>query len=122
MNVRAMLEELERLGVEVRVVGDDLEYEGPEEVVTPKLLEKLRTHRADLMAACCEAETVAEEDRKSPELASKQAAPGPEARKLLAADWEPKVRCGKTIWLGPEGGFWYSQEMALRLLEKGGAV
>ncbi len=48
-------------------------------------------------------------------------------RRLLAAGWEPRVRCGKTIWASPQSGFWYSEEMALELLQldrgpKGGAA
>ncbi len=40
----------------------------------------------------------------------------PEARKLLGAGWEPKERCGKTIWGSPDNGFYFSQEMATRFL------
>jgi hypothetical protein len=43
----------------------------------------------------------------------------PQARKLLAAGWEPKERCGKTIWESPEDGFYYSQEMAEHFLDRG---
>ena len=43
----------------------------------------------------------------------------PEVRKLQAAGWKPKERCGKIIWQSPENGFWYSQEMALQLSENG---
>ena len=42
----------------------------------------------------------------------------PEAHKLQEAGWKPKERCGKAIWQSPENGFWYSQEMALVLLER----
>ena len=41
----------------------------------------------------------------------------PEARRLLAAGFEPKERDGKTIWQRPDTGFWVSQEMALHLLK-----
>jgi hypothetical protein len=41
-----------------------------------------------------------------------------ETCRLVAADWKPKVRLGKTIWQRPDTGFWVSQEMALRLLER----
>ncbi len=39
---------------------------------------------------------------------------------LVAASWTLKERLGKTIWQRPQNGFWYSQEMASRLLENGG--
>ncbi len=44
----------------------------------------------------------------------------PEATRLVAAGWTSKERLGKTIWQSPQNGFWYSQEMASRLLENGG--
>jgi hypothetical protein len=122
MSVRAMLEELECLGVELRVVGDDLEYEGLEEAITPELLERLKAHKAGLMTACGKAETVAEEDRKPAEVVRIRPASDPEARNLLAAGWEPKERCGKIIWQSPENGFYYSRKMALSITKKGGAT
>jgi hypothetical protein len=39
-----------------------------------------------------------------------------EQHRLLAAGWEPRVRCGKTIWASPQSKFWYSEEMALEVL------
>jgi hypothetical protein len=45
------------------------------------------------------------------------AAVGPEARRLVASGWKPKVRFGKTIWQRPDTGFWVSEEMALHLLD-----
>jgi len=44
-----LLEELDRIGVRLRVDGAHLEYEGPEEVVTPGLLRRLREHKPSLM-------------------------------------------------------------------------
>jgi hypothetical protein len=41
----------------------------------------------------------------------------PEHRRLLGAGWLPKVRCGQTIWASPQSGFWYSQDIALELLQ-----
>jgi hypothetical protein len=119
MNVRALLEELERLGVELRAVGDDLEYEGPEVAITPELLERLKAHKADLMVACANAERVAEEDRKPAEIMCMRATADPQAHKLSAAGWEPKERCGKTIWKRPDTGFYCSQEMAVHFLDGG---
>ena len=108
MNVRTMLEELERLGVELRVAGEDLEYEGPEEAITQELLERLKEHKAELIKMLvgeehCQAHTVPIE---------------PSMHQLTEAGWESKERCGKTIWQSAENGFWYSQEMALVLLER----
>lgn len=40
-------------------------------------------------------------------------------RRLLAAGWTPKERCGPlrlTIWAKPETGFYYCQEVALHRL------
>ncbi len=39
---------------------------------------------------------------------------------LVAAGWTRKERLGKSIWQSPQNGFWYSREMASRLLESGG--
>ena len=49
MSARALLEELEQIGVQLRVDGVHLEYEGPEEIVTPELLRRLREHKPSLM-------------------------------------------------------------------------
>jgi len=112
MNLRTLLEELNHLGVELQAVGETLEYEGPQEIITPVLLKQLKAHKADLLALLINAQTVGGEDRQPTEAASKQTSSGPEARKLLATGWEPKARCGKTIWKCPDTGFYYSQEMA----------
>jgi len=111
-----MVEELERLGVKLRVAGGDLEYEGPEEAITPELLERLKAYKADLIAICAKTETVAEEGRQPGEDVRMQATADPEACKLSAAGWEPKERCGKVIWKRPDNGFYFSQEMASHLL------
>jgi hypothetical protein len=38
--------------------------------------------------------------------------------RLLAAGWEPRIRGGLLVWRKPGGrGSWYSQEVALELLE-----
>jgi hypothetical protein len=122
MSVGAIVQELERLGVELRVAGGDLEYEGPEEAITLELLERLKVHKADLMAIYCQAEAGAEGDRAPAEVADMQTAGDTEVRKLLAAGWKPKVRCGKVIWESPHNGFYYSQEMALHILQNGDAL
>jgi hypothetical protein len=118
MNVRAILEELERLGVGLYIVGDDLEYEGPQEAITPELLERLKANKADLMMFCRKTATVAEEDRNPAEAGCTRNTTDPETRKLCAARWEPKERCGKTIWKRPDSGFYFSQEVALHLLSQ----
>ena len=119
MNVRALLEELEHLDVELRVVGDDLEYEGPEEAITPELLERLKAHKAVLMAVCGNKETVPEEDKQPAESMRIRTVASADTCKLLTAGWEPKERCGKTIWKRSGSGFYYSQEMATHLLDTG---
>ena len=45
-------------------------------------------------------------------------ATGPQACRLLAADWKPKERCGKIIWQRPDNGFYYSKEVSLHLLNQ----
>jgi hypothetical protein len=40
-------------------------------------------------------------------------------RRLIAAGWEPKERCGKTIWKRPDNGFYCSQETAAHFLNIG---
>ena len=42
---------------------------------------------------------------------------GEDERRLVAAGWEPKERCGLIIWANPETGFYCSQEVALHRLE-----
>lgn len=45
---------------------------------------------------------------------------GPDERRLIAAGWTPKDRCGPlglTIWANPETGFYCGQEVALHRLE-----
>jgi hypothetical protein len=49
MKGKVLLKRLERLGVELRANGDHLEYEGPEEEITPELLERLREHKLSLI-------------------------------------------------------------------------
>jgi hypothetical protein len=51
-----------------------------------------------------------------PALVADLRATDPQIRKLRAADWKPKERCGKTIWESPNNGFYYSQEMAAHFL------
>ena len=117
MSVWALLEELERQNVQLRVAGENLEYEGPREVMTLELLERMKAYKADLIAICAKTETVAEEGRKPGEgMRMRATTADPEACKLSAAGWEPKEYCDKVIWKRPDNGFYYSQEMASHLL------
>src|SRR5215208_8278152 len=118
MSVGAMVEELERLGVKLRVAGGDLEYEGPERAITPELLKRLKAYKADLIAICAKTETVAEVGRKPGEVVRMRATADPDACKLSAAGWESKERCGKVIWKHPGNGFYYSKEVSLHLLNQ----
>ncbi len=43
---------------------------------------------------------------------------GVEERGLIAAGWKPKERGRLVIWANPESGFYYSQEVALHLLQR----
>jgi hypothetical protein len=38
---------------------------------------------------------------------------------LRAAGWEPVERGGVVIWLSPDNGFCYSQEVALEMVREG---
>jgi hypothetical protein len=112
MNTGALLAELKRLGVEIEADGDRLRYAGPEGAISPELIGRLKAHKAELIAVCGKPEISAREDRNLAETVCMRPTSDPEVRKLLAADWEPKERCGKFIWKHPVNGFYYSQEMA----------
>ena len=107
MSAQVLLEELAALGITLRSDGTDLEYEGPEEAVTPELLDRLRRHRAELVGLLTG-------DHHPGQTVEVDLA----ARELRAAGWKPKERCGKTIWQSPENGFWYSQGMAIHLQDQ----
>lgn len=47
---------------------------------------------------------------------------GEDERRLIAAGWEPKERCGLVIWAHPKTGFYCSQEVALLRLTQGPPV
>jgi hypothetical protein len=49
MKGKVLLKQLERLGMELRANGDHLEYEGPEEEITPELLNRLRENKPSLI-------------------------------------------------------------------------
>jgi tubulysin polyketide synthase-like protein len=118
MSTGALLAELRRLGIEIEADGDRLRYAGPEGAISPELLERLKAHKADLIAVCRKTNVRAGEGRNLAESACMRAASDPEVRKLLAAGCEPKERCGKLIWRHPDDGFYYSQEMAAHFLER----
>jgi hypothetical protein len=83
------------------------------------LLEQLKAHKPELLAVFRDAETVVEEGRQPAQVSSKQTLSDPEARKLLAAGWEPKERCGKVIWERPDKSSYCSQELAAHFLDRG---
>ena len=93
MSAGALVEELNHLGVKLRVAGGDLEYEGLEEAITPELLERLKVYKADLIASCAKTETVAEEGRKPGEDVRMRATADSDACKLSATGWEPTAFC-----------------------------
>lgn len=47
---------------------------------------------------------------------SEISAKSPEHRHLAAGGWIPRLRMGKIIWVSPQTGCWYSEEMPLQLL------
>ncbi|MBA3471845.1 MAG: hypothetical protein H0T57_01220 [Rubrobacter sp.] len=49
MSARALLEELNRLGVKLEADGDRLRYAGLEEVISPELIKHLKAHKTDLL-------------------------------------------------------------------------
>ena len=105
MSAGAILEDLERLGVELRVIDGALEYEGPEEAITPELLDTLQRYKTELIRLLT--------GDHNPRLT---VGSDPAARELRAAGWKHKERCGKTIWQHPHNGFYYSHEVALLFL------
>ena len=48
-DVRRLLSELDRLGVELRADGDRLRYSGTQEAVTVELLDRIGAHKAELL-------------------------------------------------------------------------
>ncbi len=68
MSATELLADLARLGIEVIAHGDRLRY-GPRSAMTPDLAERLRTHKAELLAILrpAVAETVAERPAAVPE-------------------------------------------------------
>jgi TubC N-terminal docking domain len=50
VSTRALLEELNRLGVKLEVDGDRLRYAGPREAISPELIKRLKAHKTDLLA------------------------------------------------------------------------
>jgi hypothetical protein len=109
MSARRLLEELRGHGVELKVDGDQLRYR-PKEAVTPQLQDQIKRHKPKLVK-------LLEQERCKLDEAGHYPPDLPEARKLKAAGWKPKERCGKVIWARTETGFWYSEEVALHLLE-----
>ncbi len=49
MNAQRLLSKLDMLGIKVRVDGNRLRYAGPEELITPDLLHRLKANKAELL-------------------------------------------------------------------------
>jgi|SRR5215217_4201910 len=119
MSAAALLAELRRLRVEIEANGERLRYAGPEGAISPELIGRLKAHKAELISVCGKTAVGAREDRNLAETVCKRPTLDTVVRKLLAGGWEPKERCGKLIWKHPDNGFYYSQEMAVHLLDRG---
>jgi|SRR5215217_4967810 len=115
MSASELLAGLRECGVELVVTGDQLRYR-PKEAVTSLLLDQIREYKPGLLQLLKSEQGKRQEATKFLDDHS-----SPEGRKPKAAGWKPMERCGKTIWQSPQNGFWYSQEMALRLSESGDA-
>lgn len=102
---RELLAELATAGVKVWADADGLGYEGPEGAITLERLESLSEHKSQIMALLS-AET------GESNVVDITGRPGSAGESLVAAGWQPRQRCGKTIWRHPETGFYYSEEMA----------
>jgi hypothetical protein len=81
----------------------------PDEVIT-HALHRLEAHNYE---KCQETKAV-----DMPTTATAPEHLGPETHSLQTTAWIPEERCGKFIWQSPDSGFWYSQEMALMLVER----
>jgi hypothetical protein len=96
MNTRALLDELRDLGVNLAADGDRLHVDAPAGSITKQMRAALVENKSSLL-----------------ELLEW------EWRKLEAAGFKPKERCGKVIWQRPDKGFYVSQEAALHFLDTG---
>ena len=73
-----------------------------------------------LSQGCERFESLADHSPPIMNISTTPAQRGEDERRLLAALWKPKERCGKTIWESADNGSWHLQEMALRLSESEG--
>lgn len=81
-----LLAECDAHGVQLLPVGDGgLTIDGPQEAMTPDLLDRLKAHKADVLAALRSVPDVA----PSPPVAEQEAA---------ATPTRPVCRCGSTTW------------------------
>ena len=113
MSASELLAELRECGVELVATGGQLRYR-PREAVTPQLLDQIKKHKPELLKLLESEQHKLQGGDCYPEYLSDV-----QSRKLKAAGWKPKERCGKTIWQSPENGFWHSQDMAMHLQELG---
>jgi hypothetical protein len=49
MSTRTLIAEIRMLGVKLWTEGDRLRYAGPEEAVTPELVERVRSHKPEIV-------------------------------------------------------------------------
>ncbi len=96
MNARALLDELRALDVRLTAEGDLLGINAPAGSITDQMKTVLVENKPRLL-----------------ELLER------ERRKLEAAGFKPKERCGKIIWQRLDNGFYVSQEAALHFLDSG---
>lgn len=104
MNCRPWLETLKET-IKEDVADTDMPLEEPSETL--------------LSQGCERFESLADHSPPIMDIPTTPAQRGEDERRLLAALWKPKERCGKTIWQSPGNG-WYAQEMAQRLSESEG--
>ncbi len=62
MNPATLLSDLRRRGVELTAEGDRLRYRAPRGVLSPELLDDLRSHKREILAKLTQYEDSAEED------------------------------------------------------------
>ncbi len=116
MSASELLAELRECGVEVVAAEGQLRYR-PREAVTPQLLGRIREHKPELLKLLESEQHKLQGGDCYPEYLSDV-----QSRKLRAAGWKSKERCGKTIWQSPENVFWYSQDMAMHLQTEEGTL
>ena len=116
MSASELLAELRECGVELVATGGQLRYR-PRETLTPQLLDQIKKHKPELLTLLGSDKHKLQGGDCYPEYLSDV-----QSRKLRAAGWKPKERCGKTIWQSSENFYWYSQDMAMHLQSQEGTL